>query len=183
MAVTSASCHFLALPKPFIPSAAATAAAASFDPRSTAANHGGPDKPSACLRPGSSSSLRHLGFSSALILRFPPNFVRQLSTKARRNCSNIGVAQIVAASWSNNTNPVPPPSAAAAIDGPLAAVPLAADADSAAVVFDGIASPPQTADGPKAAASASAIFSSDGSLAVHAGEFHPSHPSLLSMYT
>ncbi|KAK9741096.1 hypothetical protein RND81_03G081100 [Saponaria officinalis] len=40
--------------------------------------------------------------SSALILRFPPNFVRQLSTKARRNCSNIGVAQIVAASWTNN---------------------------------------------------------------------------------
>ncbi|KAH7684027.1 Cystathionine gamma-synthase protein [Dioscorea alata] len=168
MAVTSASCHFLALPKPFIPSAAA----ASFDPRSTAADHGGPDKPSACLRPGSSSSLRHLGFSSAVILRFPPNFVRQLSAKARRNCSNIGVAQIVAASWSNNTNPVSPPSAAAAIDGPLAAVPLVADADSAAaaVVFDGIASPPQTADGPKAAASASAIFSSDGSLAIHAGE-------------
>ncbi|VAH91577.1 unnamed protein product [Triticum turgidum subsp. durum] len=35
--------------------------------------------------------------TSATILRFPPNFVRQLSTKARRNCSNIGVAQIVAA--------------------------------------------------------------------------------------
>lgn len=39
--------------------------------------------------------------SSATILRFPPNFVRQLSTKARRNCSNIGVAQIVAAAWSD----------------------------------------------------------------------------------
>ncbi|KAM0936447.1 putative cystathionine gamma-synthase [Dioscorea sansibarensis] len=166
MAVTSASCYLFTLPKSFIPSAAA-----SFYPRSTAANHGGPDKPSACLRPGSSASLRQLGFSSALILRFPPNFVRQLSTKARRNCSNIGVAQIVAASWSNNTNPVPPPSAAAS-DGPLAAVPLAADADAAAtaVVFDGIGSLSQSADGPKAAASASAIFSSDGSLAVHAGE-------------
>uniref|UniRef100_I1PBQ6 plant cystathionine gamma-synthase n=1 Tax=Oryza glaberrima TaxID=4538 RepID=I1PBQ6_ORYGL len=34
---------------------------------------------------------------SATILRFPPNFVRQLSTKARRNCSNIGVAQIARA--------------------------------------------------------------------------------------
>ncbi|KAJ7559375.1 hypothetical protein O6H91_04G082500 [Diphasiastrum complanatum] len=32
-----------------------------------------------------------------LILRFPPNFVRQLSIKARRNCGNIGVAQVVAA--------------------------------------------------------------------------------------
>ena len=46
---------------------------------------------------------------SSLILRFPSNFVRQSSTKARRNCSNIGVAQVVAASWSNNsvdsTNP------------------------------------------------------------------------------
>ncbi|RWR78368.1 cystathionine gamma-synthase 1, chloroplastic [Cinnamomum micranthum f. kanehirae] len=39
--------------------------------------------------------------SGGLIFRFPPNFVRQLSIKARRNCSNIGVAQIVAASWSN----------------------------------------------------------------------------------
>ncbi|KAF7053759.1 hypothetical protein CFC21_061604 [Triticum aestivum] len=39
--------------------------------------------------------------TSATILRFPPNFVRQLSTKARRNCSNIGVAQIVAAAWSD----------------------------------------------------------------------------------
>ncbi|KAK6128857.1 hypothetical protein DH2020_037374 [Rehmannia glutinosa] len=39
---------------------------------------------------------------SSLILKFPPNFVRQLSTKARRNCSNIGVAQVVAASWATN---------------------------------------------------------------------------------
>ncbi|KAL2343693.1 hypothetical protein Fmac_004978 [Flemingia macrophylla] len=39
---------------------------------------------------------------SSLILRFPSNFQRQLSTKARCNCNNIGVAQIVAASWSNN---------------------------------------------------------------------------------
>lgn len=36
--------------------------------------------------------------SSPPISRFPPNFVRQLSIKARRNCSNIGVAQVVAAS-------------------------------------------------------------------------------------
>uniref|UniRef100_A0A0E0NVQ4 plant cystathionine gamma-synthase n=1 Tax=Oryza rufipogon TaxID=4529 RepID=A0A0E0NVQ4_ORYRU len=42
---------------------------------------------------------------SATILRFPPNFVRQLSTKARRNCSNIGVAQIVAAAWSDPARP------------------------------------------------------------------------------
>ncbi|CAM6101397.1 unnamed protein product [Calypogeia fissa] len=36
--------------------------------------------------------------SPPFILRFPPNFVRQLSIKARRNCANIGVAQVVAAS-------------------------------------------------------------------------------------
>ncbi|KAG6557210.1 hypothetical protein Mapa_001137 [Marchantia paleacea] len=36
--------------------------------------------------------------SPPFILRFPPNFVRQLSIKARRNCGNIGVAQVVAAS-------------------------------------------------------------------------------------
>lgn len=41
------------------------------------------------------------GASAPLILRFPPNFVRQLSIKARRNCSNIGVAQVVAASVTN----------------------------------------------------------------------------------
>ncbi|KAE9466590.1 hypothetical protein C3L33_01504, partial [Rhododendron williamsianum] len=56
------------------------------------------------------------GLSSSLILRFPPNFVRQLSTKARRNCSNIGVAQVVAASWSNN------PAAAKAVDATSAAL-------------------------------------------------------------
>ncbi|KAJ0988278.1 hypothetical protein J5N97_006634 [Dioscorea zingiberensis] len=165
MAVTSASSfHLSSLPKPFTPSAA------SFDCRPTAANYGPSsprlDKPSAYLRPGASASLRHLGLSSALILRFPPNFVRQLSTKARRNCSNIGVAQIVAASWANNNNPVPP--SAAANDGPLAAVSLAADV--AAVALNGDGSLVQSADGSKAAAPASAIFGSDGSLAVHAGE-------------
>jgi len=52
---------------------------------------------------------------SSLILRFPPNFVRQLSNKARRNCSNIGVAQIVAASWSNN-QPLSSAAGAKAVD-------------------------------------------------------------------
>ncbi|CDP21668.1 unnamed protein product [Coffea canephora] len=52
------------------------------------------------------------GFSAgslfySLISRFPLNFGRQRSTKARRNCSNIGIAQIVAASWSDNQQGVP----------------------------------------------------------------------------
>ncbi|KAH9614232.1 hypothetical protein KSS87_022589 [Heliosperma pusillum] len=70
-------------------------------------------------RGGSPSSFT--GLSSSLILRFPPNFVRQLSTKARRNCSNIGVAQIVAASWTDN-NP------------DLGGVPAVNAVDSAAVL-------------------------------------------------
>lgn len=64
---------------------------------------------------------------SSLIFKFPPNFVRQLSTKARRNCSNIGVAQIVAASWSNNSSPSDCPAvpAATSVDGvDTAAVPV-----------------------------------------------------------
>ncbi|XP_020242130.1 uncharacterized protein LOC109820407 [Asparagus officinalis] len=40
--------------------------------------------------------------SSALILKFLPNFVRHLSNKARRNCGNIGIAQVAAASWANS---------------------------------------------------------------------------------
>ncbi|CAL9205948.1 unnamed protein product [Musa hybrid cultivar] len=64
---------------------------------------------------------RFAGLSSALILRFPPNFVRQLSTKARRNCCNIGVAQIVAASWSNSSPAFEPPRSAASKDAAVAA--------------------------------------------------------------
>ncbi|KAF9663757.1 hypothetical protein SADUNF_Sadunf17G0085300 [Salix dunnii] len=85
MAVSSCPC-----PKLFV--------ASSFECRSDSSS--GTDQPSQ----GGFNSARHVttpflsgtGMSS-LILKFPPNFVRQLSTKARRNCSNIGVAQIVLA--------------------------------------------------------------------------------------
>ncbi|KAG0581992.1 hypothetical protein M758_3G025200 [Ceratodon purpureus] len=61
------------------------------------------------------------------ITRFPPNFVRQSSIKARRNCSNIGVAQVVAASATDRNNPAAGVAAAALststhaeiVDGPL----------------------------------------------------------------
>lgn len=115
---------------------------------------------------------------SSLILKFPPNFVRQLSTKARRNCSNIGVAQIVAASWSNNS---------------AAGVPSAAAAAAAAAAASAIpaAEPAETLAGNEAAGIDSSdnknvsvvqledlssdleyksFLSSDGSIAVHAGE-------------
>ncbi|RRT34039.1 hypothetical protein B296_00057472 [Ensete ventricosum] len=77
------------------------------------------------------SSLRGVR-ASPLILRFPPNFVRQLSIKARRNCSNIGLAQIVAASWSNGPPAFDGPPSAASSD--ASAVPDAAGAAGSATV-------------------------------------------------
>jgi cystathionine gamma-synthase len=101
--------------------------------------------------------------ASATILRFPPNFVRQLSTKARRNCSNIGVAQIVAAAWSDclaarpqsgggggRARGVAPPPASAAAD--VSAIPNAKVAQPSAVVL-----------------AERNLLGSDASLAVHAG--------------
>ncbi|KAG1342546.1 cystathionine gamma-synthase 1, chloroplastic [Cocos nucifera] len=106
--------------------------------------------------------------SSALILRFPPNFVRQLSTKARRNCSNIGVAQIVAASWSNNHGlPETPLSAADA----AATVEIPVEADVANLTCgNGTSVQSQIPAAGSKAATAAASLSFDGSLAVHAGE-------------
>ncbi|KAF7803011.1 cystathionine gamma-synthase 1, chloroplastic [Senna tora] len=105
---------------------------------------------------------------SSLILRFPPNFQRQLSTKARRNCSNIGVAQIVAASWSNNSpaHGVPASSAAAssAVDAasataPLSVAPVELAADDDVVVVAGSVD-----------TSYSSFLKTDGSMAIHAAE-------------
>ncbi|XP_038983140.1 cystathionine gamma-synthase 1, chloroplastic-like [Phoenix dactylifera] len=112
------------------------------------------------------------GLSSAFILRFPPNFVRQLSTKARRNCSNIGVAQIVAASWSNNPGlPETPLSAAAAAADAAATVASPVEADVATLAGgNGTSVQSQIPAADSKAAIAAASLSSDGSLAVHAGE-------------
>lgn len=103
--------------------------------------------------------------SSSRIFKFPPNFVRQLSNKARRNCSNIGVAQVVAASWSNNS---PPPSAAAAaataVDA-AAAVPAASDA----VALEGCVGNESLKVDEGLGDSRTSVFDSDGSLAIHAG--------------
>ncbi|KAK3026247.1 hypothetical protein RJ639_040532 [Escallonia herrerae] len=113
----------------------------------------------------SCSAPTHASFGlSSLILRFPPNFVRQLSIKARRNCSNIGVAQVVAASWSNSHA-----AAAKAVD--AAASAAAVEITEAAVVggygscndsdvqFEGLD-----------AVNAASFLRSDGSIAIHAGE-------------
>lgn len=113
---------------------------------------------------------------SSLILRFPPNFVRQLSTKARRNCSNIGVAQIVAASWSNNNSNsgIPAAPSATAVDAAAtAAIPvdpakLSAGGDEA--VFENDVQLEALPDLKEAS-----FLSSDGSLAIHAGKLVKLH--------
>ncbi|XP_022740082.1 cystathionine gamma-synthase 1, chloroplastic-like isoform X1 [Durio zibethinus] len=111
------------------------------------------------------------GSISSLIFRFPPNFVRQLSIKARRNCSNIGVAQIVAASWSNDPASGSPSSAAAAAAAQAAAaaaasaVPAAGDLAVVGGCFDNGSVQIGGSDNSK-----TSFLSSDGSITVHAGE-------------
>ncbi|XP_031396312.1 cystathionine gamma-synthase 1, chloroplastic [Punica granatum] len=114
---------------------------------------------------------------SSLIFRFPPNFVRQLSTKARRNCSNIGVAQVVAASWSNNPAAAGvPPAAAIAVDAAAAAAasaPVAPveelQAGAEVLVVDEFESS-QDVQLKDLDLKEASFLSSDGSLAIHAGE-------------
>ncbi|XP_051140636.1 cystathionine gamma-synthase 1, chloroplastic [Andrographis paniculata] len=112
---------------------------------------------------------------SSLILRFPPNFVRQLSNKARRNCSNIGVAQVVAASWSNNQGASGlTPAAANVVDAaaaPVASVEVDAGVDEVVVA----AKDPSFVDGnvqiqDLPSSKYASFLSSDGSMAIHAGE-------------
>lgn len=136
-----------------------------------------PEKPSAGRFSGKFSSVPiHGSFGasalSSLIFRFPPNFVRQLSIKARRNCSNIGVAQVVAASWSDKAAAGPPAAAAtAAIPLEVAAVDeVVAVEELALVVEDGSScnnnDDVQFGD---LTDNKTQFLSSDGSLAVHAG--------------
>ncbi|RWW20194.1 hypothetical protein BHE74_00026364 [Ensete ventricosum] len=119
----------------------------------------------------SSAAPRFASLSSAHILRFPPNFVRQLSTKARRNCSNIGVAQVVAASWSNSSpafeapGPRPPR--------PPRTPPSPPTSQRMTSQSSPVESPFPSAGEAKASAAvakAAASLVSDGSLAVHAGD-------------
>ncbi|MCL7021956.1 hypothetical protein MKW94_001097 [Papaver nudicaule] len=118
-------------------------------------------------------------YSSSLILRFPPNFVRQLSIKARRNCSNIGVAQVVAASWSNNTttnsNKNVPNVSTVDSASPAAAeeIPLVAAAADDGVVNKTNDSNNNNNNGVQLsglAALKASFLRSDGSISVHAGE-------------
>lgn len=111
--------------------------------------------------------------ASATILRFPPNFVRQLSTKARRNCSNIGVAQIVAAAWSDCPAARPHSGggggrARGVASSHAAAASAAAAAASAAAEVSAI--PNAKVAQPSAVVLAERnLLGSDASLSVHAG--------------
>lgn len=92
--------------------------------------------------------------------------MRQLSTKARRNCSNIGVAQIVAASWSDGGVKKVVDDKAAVV-----ATATASAASSAVVEEDGFVNGSvqvkvEDVGGEKFKTS---FLRSDGSLAVHAG--------------
>lgn len=123
---------------------------------------------SAILRGGAAAH----GLSS-LILRFPPNFVRQLSNKARRNCSNIGVAQVVAASWSNNQGASGSTPAAKAVDAAAAAVaPVEVETGAENVVA---AAEDPCCNGENVQVEGlphskyASFLKSDGSLAIHAG--------------
>ncbi|KAK4393134.1 Cystathionine gamma-synthase 1, chloroplastic [Sesamum angolense] len=129
---------------------------------------------------GNSKSATFRGYTgvhglSSLIFRFPPNFVRQLSVKARRNCSNIGVAQVVAASWSNNQGDSAFTPAAKAVDAAAAALaPVEVDTGVQGVVPAAAEDP--SLDGENAQLEGlppfkyASFLNSDGSVAIHAGE-------------
>lgn len=108
----------------------------------------------------------HLG----LVLRFPPNFVRQLSNKARRNCSNIGVAQIVAASWSNDLPPSESPVSAASLAASAVVCPEEEETDSIKRDSEILPSEDEVPIAAAATPAVSSLFGSDQSLTVHAGD-------------
>ncbi|KAL8545982.1 hypothetical protein ACS0TY_005916 [Phlomoides rotata] len=113
---------------------------------------------------------------SSLILKFPPNFVRQLSIKARRNCSNIGVAQVVAASWSNNQTSSGCTPAGKAVDAVAAAAttsPVEVETGYKEVVpaaEDALCNNDNVKLNGSPSCEYASFLNSDGSVAIHAGE-------------
>lgn len=103
----------------------------------------------------------------ASLLKFPLNFPRQLNTKPRRKCGNIGTAQVVAASWSNNDDHPASPSAAVG-GGGGGSVPFGEEMLSTVINSDGNGN----VNGVKLSDSKStaSFLTSDGSIAIHAGK-------------
>ncbi|KAH6761878.1 Pyridoxal phosphate transferases superfamily protein [Perilla frutescens var. hirtella] len=112
-----------------------------------------------------STTLRAAHGLSSVILKFPPNFVRQLSIKARRNCSNIGVAQVVAASWSNDQAASGCTPAVKAVDAAAAAVVPVEAAEDVICNDENV-----NKLGGSPFLEYASFLSSDGSVAIHAGE-------------
>lgn len=111
------------------------------------------------------SAPTHVAFGlSSMILRFPPDFVRQLSNKARRNCSNIGVAQVVAASWSNNQ---PPQSVAT--EAAITTAYCKNDNDNNNIIDSNNNNKMNSSVVVQPEVNPLSFLSSDGSLAIHAG--------------
>ncbi|PIN04432.1 Cystathionine beta-lyase/cystathionine gamma-synthase [Handroanthus impetiginosus] len=112
---------------------------------------------------------------SSLIFRFPPNFVRQLSIKARRNCSNIGIAQVVAATWANNQAASGSEPTAKAVDAAAEAAVAPGDVETG---YEKVVEAAEDGgcNGEKVKLEGSpfhdyaSFLSSDGSVAIHAGE-------------
>ncbi|KAM7268762.1 hypothetical protein ACFE04_010928 [Oxalis oulophora] len=120
--------------------------------------------------PSFNSAAAGFGLSSSMILRFPPNFVRQLSIKARRNCSNIGVAQIVAATWTDgNSGLAAPAASSSAANAASTAVPAATEPVTTSAPADDVA-PIRVAGNVHSNKYSSSFMSSDGSISIHAGE-------------
>ncbi|KAL0285476.1 UNVERIFIED_CONTAM: Cystathionine gamma-synthase 1, chloroplastic [Sesamum calycinum] len=92
--------------------------------------------------------------------------------RARRNCSNIGVAQVVAASWSNNQAASGFTPAASAVDAAAAAAVAPVEVETGLMEVAEDAS--CNAESVKLEGSPSleyaSFLSSDGSVAIHAGE-------------
>ncbi|KAL3640172.1 cAMP-dependent protein kinase regulatory subunit Cgs1 [Castilleja foliolosa] len=108
---------------------------------------------------------------SSLILKFPPNLVRQLSTKARRNCSNIGVAQVVAASWSTNQGALGGAPAAKAVDSVVAPFEVETGLESVAgLTGDTICNHENVKLEGSSSSEYTSFLKSDGSVGIHAGE-------------
>ncbi|XP_052195491.1 cystathionine gamma-synthase 1, chloroplastic-like isoform X3 [Diospyros lotus] len=110
---------------------------------------------------------------SSLIFRFPPNFQRQLSNKARRNCGNIGVAQVVAASWSNNPEAAgfAPAASTKSVDAAaIAPLGVATGDEEVVVVGNSCCSDNSVQVHGLNNLKTYSFLSSDASVAIHAGE-------------
>lgn len=127
-------------------------------------------------------------FCPPCITRFPPNFVRQSSIKARRNCSNIGVAQVVAASATDRSNPAAvsaaglSSSAHAEVVDELGNGSAAAPTGANEALLDSLIASDDTLSREKSSEAKKSSRSKPSTLAVHGGEEHFLLANLAAFY-